>query len=395
MTEVSSPAPSLPTARGRCPFDPPPELGRLREEAPISRLSYPDGLDGWLVTGHATARAVLTDARFSARQDLRYSPVRARPMPVIPPATPGIFLGMDPPEHTGYRRALAKLFSPHRVELLTPMIERVVAEHVEALRRHGPPADLVALLATPVPVVVSCTLLGIAAADVPRVHEAAVLRDDFRLSEDERAVASERIYECARDLVRAEPAGGIVASLLADGLTRTEVTLIAYLLLITGQEPMANMLAYGVYALLCHPGQWAALREDPALIGGAVDELLRYLTVAQHGTVRTALTDVDLDGHLIRAGEPVTVSLAAANRDPAWYPDPDTLDITRKPRGHLAFGHGVHHCLGYELARTQLRVCYRALVAAFPALRLAVAPEDVPLRDDRDAYGVYELPVSW
>ncbi|MGH3799992.1 MAG: cytochrome P450, partial [Pseudonocardiaceae bacterium] len=342
---------------------------------------------------------VLTDPRFSARQELRISPVRERPVKSIPPAAPGMFLGMDAPAHTRYRRALASMFSLNRISQLLPAIERVVAERLNAMRRHGPPVDLVPSFAAPIPVLVLCDLLGMPRSDAEQVRHRTTIRDNMGLAEEQRVAASETIYHYVHKLVQAErtrPTESMVGVMVTEGrLTETEVTVIAYLLIITGQETMANMLALGIFALLCHPDQWAQLRATPSLIDNAVEELLRYLTIAQFGTVRTALTDVDLDGHLIRAGEVVTVSLAAANRDPQRFDHPDVLDITRSTGGHMAFGHGIHHCLGHQLARVEMRACYTALLATFPTLCLAVEPEDISMRHDRDVYGVYQLPVAW
>ena len=155
------------------------------------------------------------------------------------------------------------------------------------------------------------------------------------------------------------------------------------------------MLGLGTFALLRHPEQLAALRQNPHLIDTAVEELLRYLTVVQFGLHRTALEDVQLNGQLIKAGQAVTVSLTAANRDPHRFDDPDRLDLSRTPGGQVAFGYGVHQCLGRQLARTEMRVAFLALLRRFPTLRLEVLPQDVPMCDDQQLYGVRRLPVTW
>jgi cytochrome P450 len=161
-----------------------------------------------------------------------------------------------------------------------------------------------------------------------------------------------------------------------------------------GLDTTANMLGLGTFALLSNPDQFAALRDDPALAPQAVEELMRYLTLI-HTTVKTAVEDVELEGRTVRAGETVVMSVDAANRDPLRFPDPDTLDLTRKATGHLGFGHGIHQCLGQQLARVEMQVALPALVSRFPTLRLAVDPEQVPLRTDMNIYGVHSLPVTW
>ena len=174
-----------------------------------------------------------------------------------------------------------------------------------------------------------------------------------------------------------------------------ELVGVAILLLIAGHETTANMLGLGTFALLQHPDQLAALREGRVDVANAVEELMRYLTVIAFGTTRTAVEDVELGGELIRAGESLGVYLPTANRDPGRFASGDELDLATDAHGHLAFGHGVHQCLGQQLARIEMRVAYPALLRRFPTLRLAVAPEEVPVRSDMSIYGVHRLPVEW
>jgi len=198
---------------------------------------------------------------------------------------------------------------------------------------------------------------------------------------------------------RAEPTddmlSGLVGNVGTEALTEIEAAGVAGLLLTAGFESTAYMLATGMFALLQSPDQLAALRADPALLDGAVEELLRYMTPLQVGPVRAALEDIEIDGHLIKAGEAVTISLPTANRDPERFDDPQNLDIRRSAKGHMAFGHGVHQCLGQQLARCSLRVGYSALLRRFPTLRLAVPPDEVPMRWQMPVYGVKALPVTW
>ncbi|WP_250564198.1 cytochrome P450 [Sphaerisporangium fuscum] len=196
---------------------------------------------------------------------------------------------------------------------------------------------------------------------------------------------------------RAQPADDLLSGLVADGeLSAEEITGMAMLLLVAGHETTASMLGLGTFALLEHPSQLAALRADPSLWDGAVEELLRHLSVAHLGPLRAALEDVEITGRTIRKGQVVTPSIPAANRDPRRFDDPETLDVTKPAQaGHLALGHGIHQCLGHQLARVEMRMAYRALFDRFPHLRLAVPSEEVPMRTDMTIYGVHRLPVSW
>ncbi|MGG2465734.1 cytochrome P450 [Streptomyces sp. RGM 3693] len=387
----------LPTQRpADRPFDPPEGLAELRAQRPLTRLSYPDGHVGWLVTSHALVREVLADPRFSARAELRHLPFPGA-SGGNQPAPPGIFTAMDAPEHTRYRRLLTGQFTVRRMRRLTEQIEVITAGHLDAMERHGGPVDLMDVLAQPVPAQVICELLGVPYADRARFQGHAL--DLFRLdaSPERRAAAYAAVQEFLRELLaakRAEPTEDLLSGLTATDLSDEELVNIGFVLLGAGLDTTANMIALGTFALLAHPDQFAALRAEPGIAAQAVEELLRYLSIIP-GTVRTALADVELQGQRIKAGESVTVSVPAANRDPARFADPDTLDLLRPASGHVAFGHGVHQCLGQQLARVELQVVLPALLTRFPTLRLALPAEDVAMRTDTLIYGVHELPVAW
>lgn len=388
---------SLPTARPTgCPFDPPAELGEIRARRPLVRMSYPDGHRGWLVTGHAQARAVLGDSRFTSRYELMHYPLPGLDGD-IPPAPVGDLTGIDAPEHTRYRKLLAGKFTVRRMRQLTERVEEVTAEHLDAMAQHGPSVDLVQAYARPVPAVMICELLGVPYADREFFHTQVTALMAPKSTPEEQFAAYGALQDYLRDLVlakRAEPTDDVLGDLTTSDLSDEELSGIGTFLLGAGLDTTANMIALGAFALLRHPDQLAALRDDPALADSAVEELLRYLTIAHTG-VRAALEDVELDGQVIRAGETVTIAANAANRDPERFPEPDTLDLRRHAAGHLAFGHGIHQCLGQQLARVEMRVAIPALFARFPTLRLAVPADEVPLRHDMNIYGVHRLPVSW
>ncbi|MEU4802602.1 cytochrome P450 [Actinosynnema sp. NPDC023587] len=390
----------LPVQRSTA-LDPPARLGELRATEPISRLRYPDGHEGWLVTSHELARAVLADRRLSNRAELQHSPIRVggQAVPIPPPAKPGMFLNMDGTEHARYRKLLTGQFTVRRMNQLIPRIEQIVAEHLAATRAQGPGVDLVEAFALPVPSMVICELLG-----VPYEEREAFQRDTregFSLDNDfaEVMAAFDRIEQYVADLVarkRETPGDDMLTGLIETGeLTDEEVANMGLLLLIAGHETTANMIGIGTLALLENPDQLAALRADPSLIDNAVEELLRYLSIIQIGPVRVALEDLELGGVRIRAGDNITLSISAANRDPERFPDPDRLDLRRPAAGHVAFGHGVHQCLGQQLARIEMRVAYHALLREFPDLRLAVPVSEVPMRVDMGIYGVHSLPVDF
>lgn len=241
-----------------------------------------------------------------------------------------------------------------------------------------------------------CSLLGVPYEAHEQFERASQRTVDPTLSEQDRDAAGGELFGLLASVVaekRQSPGDDLLSGLLE--LSDDEAMGIGVMLLFAGHETTANMLGLGTFALLRHPSQLAMLHADPSLVEGAVEELLRHLSIVQYEVNRAALEDVEVAGQLIRKGESVLVSLPMANRDPARFPDPATLDITRNTSGHMAFGHGVHQCLGQQLARIELRIGFSALLSRFPNLRLAIAPEEVPLRSGRGIYGVDALPVTW
>ncbi|KIZ16089.1 cytochrome P450 [Streptomyces natalensis] len=393
----------LPMERNAGPFDPPREITRLREARPVSPLVFPDGHEGWLVTGYDAVRQLLADTRFSSRQDIGvlHLPYETPGMPVMTepsPQVPGLFVAMDPPDHTRLRRKLTGAFTVKRMKQLEERISDIAERQLDEMARLTPPVDLVKEFALPVPSLVICELLGVPYEDRDnfQVNTVKFMAKDVTL--DEKMAAYGAMSAFLAELVtgkRATPGEDILSDLARDeDLTIEELTGIAFLLLLAGHETTANMLGLGTFALLEHPEQLAELRANPDLMPGAVEELMRYLAVGDI-FYRYATEDIELGGETIGKGSTVLISLLAANRDPERFENPDTLDLHRKARGHLSFGHGIHQCLGQQLARIEMRAGFDGLLRRFPTLELAIPADEVKLKTDMNLYGVHELPVTW
>ena len=393
----------LPLERDAGPFAPPRAITLLRDARPVSPMLFPDGHEGWLVTGYDAVREVMADTRFSSRQDLGviHMPFETPGIPAYTepaPQVPGLFIAMDPPDHGRLRRKLTGAFTVKRMRQLEEHIVDIVERRLDEMARLTPPVDLVAEFALPVPSLVICELLGVPYEDREsfQANSAQFLIKDQPV--EDKIAAYTGLTTLLAGLVvakRADPGEDILSDLARqDDLTVEELTGIAFLLLLAGHETTANMLALGTFALLEHPEQLAALRADQDLLPGAVEELLRGLAVVDV-LYRYAAEDLELGGEQIAKGSTVVVSTLAASRDPRRYADADVLDVHRNARGHLAFGHGVHQCLGQQLARIEMRAGFGGLLRRFPTLALAVPAEEVRLRTDMNIYGVHELPVTW
>lgn len=381
-------------------FDPPAIFDKVREEHPLARMAYPDGHIGWIATSHRTVREVLSDPRFSHSLEIGHFPTTKYGAPVPQfPAMPGMFIHMDPPDHTRLRRMLAGEFTVRRVAELAPHVEAVAAEQVEAMRQHGAPADLLRTFAQPLVLRILSDMVGLPWEERERYADASAISHDPDGDAEESMAVFQQVGALIGETIerkRKQPGDDIISRLLAAGeLTDEELGNMVALLLFAGYETTESALSVGVMALLHHPAQLAALRGDLTRVDAAVEEILRYVTVNQYETFRTALEDVEVGGELVKKGETVTVSLPAANRDPAKYGCPADLDLGRDTAGHLAFGHGIHQCVGQNLARLELRTGLRALLRAFPDLRAATPAEEVPLRTRGSVFCLKSLPVTW
>jgi cytochrome P450 len=386
------------------PFDPVAQLLTLRGTGTLTRQAAPNGEPVWLVTRHADARQVLSDKRFSTAltpRTLIRPRATGRASIASPARQPGSFLGYDPPEHSRLRHMVAGAFSARRMKLLGDRIEDIVRNHLDAMARSGPPTDLITAFALPVPSLVICELLGVPQADREDFQRRAHRAFDQTLDQEELIDTFAPMLEYIAGLVarqRESPDDTVLGALVREHgaeLTDTELIGVSNLLLIAGHDTTANMLGLGTLLLLRHPEQLAAVRDDPRRVDPAVEEMLRYLSVAQTGLVRTATEDVMLGDQLIRTGEYVMLSLSTANRDASVYPDPDHFDSTRDADHHLAFGYGIHFCLGAALARQEMRAAFPALLRRFPGLRLAIPFEQVEFRGFATVYGLRSLPVTW
>ncbi|SES04899.1 cytochrome P450 [Lentzea albida] len=393
----------LPMDRDVTPFDPPSAITKVRSTRPVSPMLFPDGHEGWLISGYDAVRQALADTRFSSRQDLGvlHAPYPTPGMPEFTepsPPEPGVFISMDAPEHTRLRRKLTGAFTVRRMKALEDRITEITARQLDELAKLTPPVDLVREFALPVPSLVICELLGVPYEDRDtfQTNTARFMEREISLEDKMAAyIATNTFLAGLIAAKRAEPTDDLLSDLARDeDLSDQELVGMSFLLLLAGHETTANMLALGTFALLEHPDQMAALRAEPELIPDAVEELLRYLTVVDI-FFRYAAEDIEFHGETIREGSTVVLSLLAGNHDPGRYENGDELDVHRNARGHLAFGHGVHQCLGQQLARIEMRAGFEGLLHRFPSLRLAVPAAEVKLKTDMNIYGVHALPVTW
>lgn len=398
-------APELPPLHmRRDAFDPTPALAEIRQSTGVRTVVNSFGMTVYLVTRHDDVKQVLSDhERFS----------NGRPPGFVLPGAPtlseeelassraGNLLGLDPPEHQRLRRMLTPEFTIRRIKRLEPRIVEIVSTHLDMMETAGAPADLVEHFALPIPSLVICELLGVPYEDRDDFQHRSARQLDLSLPFVERLELQRAGRAYMRSLVeraRRRPGDDILGMLVGEHgaeLTDDELVGIAGLLLLAGHETTSNMLGLGTLALLRHPDQLAAVRDDPEAVGPAVEELLRWLSIVHSAIPRITTTDVEIAGVAIPAGQLVFASLPSANRDADFIGDPDVLDIGRGAAGHLAFGHGVHHCLGAPLARMEMRVAFPALLQRFPALRLAEDFDDVQFRAFHFIYGLKSLSVDW
>ncbi|HEY2057357.1 MAG TPA: cytochrome P450 [Amycolatopsis sp.] len=403
--------PEMPMARQHL-LDPPLEYTKLREDQPIVRMRFPSGRVGWLATRFEEGSQVFSDPRMSAR----------RPRHDVPPEDGDdhtsdesaeeidpTFVFMDEPDHSAYRRLLAGRFTPKSVQQkLQPYLDRIVTEHLDGIERagaDGTPVDFVEHLALPIPCLVICELLGVPYTDRDGFHHATEVMMDVSKPRAERGRGARWLQDYITGLVAAKKADPASTGLLADLirtsreegsiLTDKDLVSIGVLLLFAGHDTTMAMIGLSTLTLLTHPEQRRYLQENPGKAGPAVEELLRYLTIVQFGLGRTAKEDLEIGGQQIAKGDLVVVAMPAANRDPRAFDRPDSPDFERAMTRHLAFGYGVHQCLGQNVARAELKTILPRLFERFPGLRLATPLEDVEMDTHGTNYGVRKMLVTW
>jgi cytochrome P450 len=399
--EQSAEPEDFPMARAaRCPFDPPPTLQAMQKETRLRRVRLWDGSTPWLVTRYEDQRAILSDPRVSA--DVT---TPGYPLPTaITDTSNNSFIMMDDPQHIRLRRMVQAPFTIKRVNAMRPATQKIVDDLIDDMLSGPTPVDLVEAFALPIPSLVISEMLGVPYDDHAFFQDNSKNLVKRASTPEQRRAAHENLATYLDGLISektARPAGDLLsdlgAKIAAGDLTRREALNMAVLMLLAGHETTANMIALGTLALLEHPDQLALLRDadDPKLVASAVEELLRYLNITHTGRRRAVLADIEIAGQVIRGGEGVILSNDIGNRDPDVFPDPDRLDITRDARRHVAFGFGVHQCLGQPLARMELQIAYATLFRRIPTLRPAVGLDEIPFKHDGFVYGVYELPVAW
>jgi cytochrome P450 len=403
MAESFDEIPELPTQRSpQCPLNPPTGMYVLRDVAPITKVRIWTGDDAWLVTRYADARSLLGSDSLS-------NDTRRAGFPFAHPARKAASKGsrpllssMDDPEHAAVRRFLAPEFMVRRIDALRPTIQGVVDRLIDDMLAGPTPAELVQAFALPIPSIIIAALLGVPADDM-----------EFFQTTSELALSTVPGAGRARHLIndyvaklielkREEPADdllSLLARLWANGdLEHDDAVNLGHLILVGGHETTANMIAVGVLALLQHPEQVAVLRDatEKVFVENAIEELLRYGHIAHNGVRRVAVEDIEVSGQTIREGDGLIIAGNICDRDPeAFEGDPDELDITRPARHHVAFGYGIHQCLGQPLARAELQIAIPTLLRRIPDLALAVPFDQVEFKDGNYIFGVRALPVTW
>ncbi|OXM55521.1 cytochrome P450 [Amycolatopsis thailandensis] len=404
MTDVEETTANLPLMR-KCPFSPPPEYETLRTESPISRVGLPSGQTAWALTRLEDIREMLSSPHFSSdRQNPDFPLMIKRPVRREEKPFRASLISMDPPEHSQARRDVVGEFTVKRMKALQPRIQQIVDEHIDALLAGPQPADLVQALSLPVPSLVICELLGVPYSDHEFFQGCSSKLLNREVPPEDRQVAFEQLENYLDELVSKKEANATEDDLLGRQILKQretgeaehdELVGLAFLLLIAGHETTANMISLGTVTLLRNPDQLEKIKADPGKTLAAIEELLRVFTIAETATSRFATADVEIGGTLIRAGEGVVGLSNAGNHDPNGFENPDDFDIERGARHHVAFGFGVHQCLGQNLARMELQIVFDTLFRRMPGIKVAVPVDELPFKHDSTIYGLHALPVTW
>ncbi|HTY31733.1 cytochrome P450 [Mycobacterium sp.] len=367
-------------------------------QLPVRRVRTPVGDEAWLVTEYAHVRRLLDDDRLGRSHREPETAARTGESALF--GGPLGDFDTEAADHARMRTLLQPHFSPKHLRSLVPRVEALTTGLLGELAEQGPPADLHARLALPLPILVICELLGVPYSDREQfrawAEDAGNVRDHAR---SERGLAE--LFDYGRALVerkRTCPGDDVMSRLrAADGVSDEEAATMSMFLLFAGHETTVVQIGLGATLLLTNRDQWQALVDNPALIPTAVEELLRAAATGAGvgGIPRYARTDFDIDGVAIHAGDLVLLDIGSANHDPSTFTDPERVDIARKDAGHLTFGHGARYCIGAPLARIELKAVFGQLIPRFPSMHLTVDPATLPTRSDVLAGGLVELPVSW
>lgn len=373
-------------------LDPPREYAELRSRPGLVRSTLPSGTTVWLIGRHEDVRTVLTDRRISSNPaNDGFPSIGQNTVVPHPEQVPGWLVALDPPEHNRFRKALVPEFTVRRIAALRPAIELLVNGLIDRMLAAGDSADLVSAFALPLPSLVICNLLGVPYADHEFFESRTRVMVTLTSTDDQRQAAAEEILRYLGRLIAFKakrPKDDLLSRLLTTGvITKQEMSGVAMLLLIAGHETTANNIGLGVLTLLMNP-QWIG---DPR----SVEELLRYLSVADLVAVRVAVADVEIGGQLIKAGEGIVTLLAAANHDTSAFERAGEFDPSRPARHHVAFGYGVHQCLGQHLVRAEIDIACRSLFERIPTLRSQHPVEELAFRTDGFLFGLEALPVRW
>ena len=394
-------APRFPFKRAN-PLDPPSLYAEARRRQPVFQVTLWDGRRAWVVTRYEDVRAVAVDPRFSGEFANPNFPAITAARRVVD-TQERAFVGMDNPRHDHFRRMFTREFSTRRMSAMRPRIAAIAEQLIDELLAAPPPADLVAAIGVRFPSMVMCDLIGSPYEDHRFIMKCAAARHGLMQTPEEAEQKARELAGYFRRLIDAReraPADDLVSRIIAEQvlpghLTRDEFAEIGAMILRAGHDTTANMIGVGTLLLLLHPEQLAAVRDDPSVVPGAVEELLRFVSPVQFAPRRVALEDVQLGGVTIRKGDGVFALNPSANRDETMFADPDRFDIHRDASDHVAFGYGIHQCLGQMLARTELQVILPRLFQRVPTLRLTAELEAIRFKDDMQIYGLHNLPVAW
>lgn len=392
---------TFPYNRG-CPFSAPQEYSELVQDGGVKKVTLATGLQIWAVTGWKNTRQLLTDHRTSASRKHDNFPFYFEAPPEF--RTDTSFIGFDGADHSATRRLAAVTFTNRRVQKLRPRIQEIVDRQLDILADLPQPADFHHNFSLPVPMTVICELLGIPYEDHQFFQEngTVLLGGDATAEERRSAMMDVGDYlEKLVDIKRANPDDGLLSRAILEAdqnpgkFTDRDLVNLCRLLMNGGHETTASMLSLGTACLLENPDQLKEIVADPSLVPKAVDELVRYITIGDAAIPRVATEDIEIGGAVIKKGDGILCLGLTANRDPSVYENPDELLLSRGDRSHLGFGHGLHHCIGADLARVEMEIVWTSLFRRFPNLRLSKPMSDIALKESAIIFGLWKLPIEW